>query len=95
MHIYKKSIKELDVIYDSKYDFTDKKLKEYVSKKFDIEKDSIEYHGMTSKQIKDRLSKKYYAERVYNCVLSESYGFENYDRENMSVQGEKLELMDL
>lgn len=89
------SIKELDVIYDSKYDFTDNKLKEYVSKKFDIEKDSIEYHGMTSKQIKDRLSKKYYAERVYNCVLSESYGFENYDRENTSVQGEKLELMDL
>ena len=89
------SIRELDVIYDSKYDFSESKLKKYISQKYREEKDETVYCGMTSQQIKDKLNKKYYAERSYNNVLSENYGFENYDRESISVQGEKLELMDL
>lgn len=89
------SIKELDVIYNPDYDFSESKLKEYIAQKYSEEKDEAVYCGLTQKQIEDKLSKKYYAERTYNNVLSEKYGYENHDRESDSVQNEKLELMDL
>lgn len=89
------SISKLDVIYNPEYDFSESELKSYVAEKYNEEKDSELYEGMTPKQIKDKLNKKYYAERTYNNVLSEKYGFENHDRESVSIHNEKLELMDL
>ena len=89
------SISKLDVIYNPEYDFSESELKSYVAEKYNEEKDSELYEGMTPKQIKEKLNKKYYAERTYNNVLSEKYGFENHDRESVSIHNEKLELMDL
>lgn len=89
------SISKLDVVYNPEYDFSESELKSYVAEKYSEEKDSELYKGMTPKQIKDKLNKKYYAERTYNNVLSEKYGFENHDRESVSIHNEKLELMDL
>lgn len=95
MEYLHESIRKLDVVYNPEYDFSETKLKSYVAEKFIEEKDSEIYEGMTPKQIEEKLNKKYYAERTYNNVLSEKYGFENHDRESLSIHNEKLELMDL
>lgn len=89
------SIAELDVIYDSRYDFSKKKLSEYVSKKYQDEKDCVEYIGLTAQEVKKKIEDKYYAERVFNNVLSEQFGFENHDRESDEIGAGKIELMDL
>ena len=89
------SISELDVIYDPQYDFSKKKLSEYVSKKYQDEKDNVEYIGLTTQELKKKIKDKYYAERVYNNVLSEQFGFENHDRDSDEIGAGKIELMDL
>lgn len=91
----KDSIAELDVAYNAEYDFSDNKLLEYVEKKYQEEKDCLEYAGLSDQEIQKKIKDKYYAERVYNNVLSEQYGFENHDRENDETGAGKIELMDL
>lgn len=46
------SIAELEVIYDPKYDFSNKKLSDYVNRKYREEKDGVEYEGLTTEEIK-------------------------------------------
>lgn len=89
------SIAELDVIYDSRFDFPYKKLSEYVERKYQEEKDCIDYAGLTGEQIKKKIKDKYYAERVFNNILSEQFGFENHDRDSDETGAGKVELMDL
>ena len=89
------SIAELDVIYDSRFDFSNKKLSEYVERKYQEEKDCIDYVGLTGEQIKKKIKDKYYAERVFNNILSEQFGFENHDRDSDETGAGKVELMDL
>jgi len=89
------SISEIEVVYDEKYDFSDKKLVEYVELKYQKEKDRIEYVGKSEDEIRKKIEDKYYAERVYNNILSEQHGFENHDRKNDATSAGKLELMDL
>lgn len=89
------SIAELDVVYNAEYDFSNNKLSEYVEKKYQEEKDCLEYAGLSDQEIQKKIKDKYYAERVYNNVLSEQYGFENHDRENDETGAGKIELMDL
>lgn len=89
------SISEIEVVYDPKYDFSDDKLAEYVDIKYNQEKKSEEYLELTETEIRKKIKDKYYAERVYNNVLSEKYGFENHDRSNNVTSAGKIELMDL
>ena len=89
------SIAELDVVYDSQFDFSNKKLSEYVERKYQEEKDCVEYIGLTSQEVKGKIKDKYYAERVFNNVLSEQFGFENHDRDSDETGAGKIELMDL
>ena len=89
------SIAELDVVYDSRFDFSNTKLSEYVERKYQEEKDCIEYSGLTIQEIKKKNKDKYYAERVFNNVLSEQFGFENHDRDSDETGAGKIELMDL
>lgn len=89
------SIGELEVVYDPQYDFSDKKLAEYVEKKYQEEKDLLEYVGLTDGEIRKKIKDKYYAERVFNNILSEQFGFENHDREGDETGAGKIELMDL
>lgn len=89
------SIAELDVVYDSRFDFSNTELSEYVERKYQEEKDCIEYSGLTIQEIKKKNKDKYYAERVFNNVLSEQFGFENHDRDSDETGAGKIELMDL
>lgn len=89
------SISEIEIIYDSKYDFSDDKLAEYIDNKYQQEKCLSEYMGLSEREIRKKIKDKYYAERVYNNVLSEKYGFENHDRSNDVTNAGKIELMDL
>lgn len=89
------SIAELEVIYDPKYDFSNKKLSDYVNRKYREEKDGVEYEGLTTEEIKRKIKDKYYAERVFNNILSEQFGFENHDRDDDETGAGKIELMDL
>lgn len=89
------SISEIEIIYDSKYDFSDDKLAEYIDNKYQQEKCLSEYMGLSEGEIRKKIKDKYYAERVYNNVLSEKYGFENHDRSNDVTDAGKIELMDL
>lgn len=91
----KDSIDEIDVRYDSQYDFGNEKLKEYWEKKYNAEKLLPEYAGKSDDDIKKAIRNKYYPERVFNNVMEEKYRFSNYDREMDRVGGEKIELMDL
>lgn len=89
------SIAELDVVYDSRFDFSNVKLSEYVERKYQEEKDCAEYSGLTIPEIKKKIKDKYYAERVFNNVLSEQFDFENHDRDSDETGAGKIELMDL
>lgn len=89
------SIAELEVIYDPKYDFSNEKLSDYVNRKYREEKDGVEYEGLTTEEIKRKIKDKYYAERVFNNILSEQFGFENHDRDDDETGAGKIELMDL
>lgn len=89
------SISELDVIYNPVYDFSKEQLVEYVAKKYQEEKDNTEYTGLSNAEIEKKIKDKYYAERVFNNVLEEQFGFENYDRDSEETGAGKIELMDL
>ena len=41
------------------------------------------------------MKRKYYAERVFNMLMERDYEFENYDRDSKSINGAKVEIMDL
>lgn len=89
------SISELNVIYNPQYDFSSEKLAEYVERKYQEEKKFWEEEGLTNSEIKKKIKDKYYAERVFNNILSEQFGFENHDRESDETGAGKIELMDL
>ena len=89
------SIKEIDVIYNPKYNFHKSLHNDFLERKYLEEKDSDEYDGKTEEQIKVKIKNKYYAERYYNIMLEESYGFENYDRNESRIGTANIEIMDL
>lgn len=89
------SLSELEVVYETQYDFSDSKWKDYVEKKYNQEKDLQEYANLTECEKRKSIQNKYYAERVYNNILSEEFGFENHDRQNQTTDAGKIELMDL
>lgn len=88
------SISELEVIYNPKYDFSDIIHTDFVEGKFVDEKDNEDYKGLSDNKIKEKLKKKYYAERTFN-LIRENDGFTNYDRVTSSFGGAQIELMDL
>lgn len=89
------SIREIDVIYNPAYDFKKSLRKEFIDRKYLEEKDDEKYKEKTESQIRESLDRKYYAERYYNIMLSEKYGFENYDRVETRIGSADIELMDL
>lgn len=89
------SIAEIEVLYNPQYDFSDNKWAEYVEEKYQQEKELQEYANLSEAEVRKKIKDKYYAERVYNNILSEKYGFENHDRSNEITGAGKIELMDL
>lgn len=89
------SIKEIDVIYNPEYNFHKSLYNDFLERKYLEEKDRNEYDGKTEEQIKVKIKNKYYAERYYNIMLEENYGFENYDRNESRIGTADIEIMDL
>ncbi|NLK11101.1 MAG: TIGR04141 family sporadically distributed protein [Staphylococcus equorum] len=89
------SIKEIEAIYNPEYNFHKALHREFLGRKYLEEKDENEYKGETESQIRGKIKRKYYAERYYNIMLTENYGFENYDRVNSTIGTANIELMDL
>ncbi|MEA4999859.1 MAG: DUF6119 family protein [Candidatus Limiplasma sp.] len=89
------SISEIAVEYHPEFDISSDMLSRYQEQKYTDEKDDPIYAGKTSEQIRTSISKKYYAERSFNNLRHEKDGFENYDRVSYSIDGAKIELMDL
>ena len=89
------SLDEIETIYNPNYDFHKENHRLYIERKYSEEKTKDEYIGLADTDIKKKIEKKYYAERYYNLMLEEEYGFQNYDR-GLNVIGEgTIELMDL
>lgn len=89
------SIAELDVIYNPEFDFSNVKLLEYLKRKYQEEKECVEYIGLSEQEVMEKIKDKYYAERAFNNILSEQYGFQNHDRDSDETGAGKIELMDL
>ncbi len=89
------SLKELEVIYISEYNFNRSAYTQFIDEKFVIERNETIYNQKTPAQIKECLRNKYYAERYYNIMLSERHGFVNYDRIETRIGNADIELMDL
>lgn len=89
------SINEIEVKYDSKYDFSEKTHKEFLVRKYVEEKGESKYKGKRETEIRKSIANKYYKERYYNIMLEEEYGFKNKDRTKDMVGTANTELMDL
>lgn len=87
------SIAEIKAEYHPEYDFTTQAYQDFLDEKYKVEAPS--YKGKEEKDIREALRKKYYAERVFNLLREANDGFENHDRGIDSVDGQKIELMDL
>jgi uncharacterized protein (TIGR04141 family) len=81
------SIKEIEIVYNSQYDFGKLEHKEYIKQKYSEEKNNVEFNGKTEDEKLKKVTNKYYAERYYNNKL--------YDRKNSKIGTAKMELMDL
>ena len=89
------SLAEIDVIYDPQYDFSTALHEQFIDAKYDTERVLPEYAGLGTDEIKSKLRKKYYRERAFNLNISDNFGFECHDREEVNVNGARIELMDL
>lgn len=90
------SMRDLEVVYIQEYDFREEWLNAYRIKKMEEEKNEEQYMYLSRKEFEEKINRKYYKERVFNNIMEEEYGFENYDRFNTNLaSGEKLEAMDL
>ncbi len=89
------SLKNLEIYYDSNFDFSSTELTQYQNAKFLEEKGDSKYRGKTDKEIKTSIEKKYYAEKVYNCLREENDGFTNLDRDIVNIEKQKFEVADL
>lgn len=87
------SISQIPTVYEKEYDFTTERYDAYLDKKYHEEKH--EYGGLTDEEIRKNIKNKYYAERAFNNILAEEYGFQNFDRQNAFIEGNRTEPMDL
>ena len=89
------SISEIDAIYNAKFDFNDLIHNRFINDKYEVEKNDEEYEGKSEDYIKDKLKKKYYAERCYNSIREEDGNFKCYDRKDTSSGFEKMDLYEI
>lgn len=92
------SMAEIDVLYDSKYDYCSELYEEFIAKKYEKERNDSVYKNLSDVEVMEKLRKRYYRERAYNLYISERYNFECRDRQDTKFSGgdgEKIELMDL
>ncbi|MFP3043091.1 TIGR04141 family sporadically distributed protein [Treponema primitia] len=91
----KESIREVQVVYNSTYDFSGADHQAYIQKQCSLENVLPEYKGKTDDEIKVLITRKYYAERCFNLLREENDGFKNFDRIETRYGSADIELMDL
>lgn len=89
------SLSEIDIIYDPRYDYSTALHEQFVEMKYELERSSPEYAGLSANEARAKLRKKYYRERAFNLYISDNFGFECHDREEINISGARIELMDL
>lgn len=90
------SVRDLEVVYNEKYNFHKHQLEDYRKLKMVEERNLDDNKGLTDTEFKNKIYRKYYKERVFNNIMGEQYGFENHDRSSTYLDsGEKIEIMDL
>lgn len=89
------SIAEISVEYNPNFDFSNADYEAFIRQKYDQEKREAQYNGKAEDEVKKALKRKYYAERAYNLLRAQENGFQNYDRDDVTVEGYKIETMDL
>ena len=90
------SVRDLEVVYNEKYNFHKHQFEDYKKQKMDEERNLEKYKDLTDAEFKDKINRKYYKERVFNNIMGEQYDFENHDRSSTYLDsGEKIEIMDL
>ena len=88
------SLAEIQVIYNSQYDFSKHDINDFIKQKYEENKDNPDYVGKTSNQVFDILRKKYYRECIFN-LKKEADGFQNKDRKIQPYKGNRYEVADL
>ena len=63
------SLGEIEVIYEEKYDFSEKEKDEYIVKR-----------SLETGECPEEVKKSYYREKIFNIRMEENFGFKNYDR---------------
>ena len=89
------SINEIKAEYHPEYDFNDTIHNNFVATYLDEARNDPDNAGKSDAEIIKSLKKTYYAERVFNMLMERDHSFENFDREENSVCGAKIEIMDL
>lgn len=89
------SINEIKAEYHPEYDFNDTIHNNFVATYLDEARNDPDNAGKSDTEIIKVLKKKYYAERAFNMIMERDHSFENFDREENSVCGAKIEIMDL
>lgn len=90
----RESLEDIRVIYDPKYDISNKEFKTFQETKYLEEKDNERYKDLSEKDIRDSIRKRYYKEYTFN-LLREQEGFELLDRKCIEINEEKIEICDL
>ena len=90
-----RSLAELPVVYDAKYDLTEAQYLAFIGEKYQEHKSDAEYLQLSESEVKPRLMKKYYREYAFN-LMREREGFTLGDRNLVTLSsGEKIEVCDL
>ena len=95
LNYLKDSIGEIRAEYHSEFDFNDDIHNAYVEMKLASARTESENIGISDDELRKKMKKKYYAERAFNLIMERDHGFQNFDRDEKSVGGAKVELMDL
>ena len=88
------SIREIDAIYDYKYDFNESIHNQFIEDKYNEVKGESKYKGKSVDEVKKSLRSKYYAERCYNLIRKQEGHFKCYDREDINSGFEKMDLFE-
>jgi len=86
------SVKEIEAIYNPKYDFSDTTHNQFIEAQYEIEKDEEKYVGESENNIIKSLKRKYYVERCFNMIREQEGDFKNLDRKDVSDGFEKMDL---
>lgn len=89
------SIAEIRAEYHPSYDFTSQKHMDFIETFFSEARNNPSNATKNDSEIRTALKRKYYTERAFNMLMERDNGFQNFDRDSKSVNGAKVEIMDL